>query len=94
MLDSSVVKLRVKPGDLSVAVANTRSGKESNIFFETIHEDRGFDALKQDDYVKYDPEPNEEMIKAMAGTTINSRIELIDNSGFNRIIVRRNSSRV
>jgi hypothetical protein len=90
MLDSSVDRLKIKPRDLRAEVANQKSNKDSDIFFETIHEDRGLDSLTQDPYVKNDPEPSEEsMIAAMGGTITHSHIALMDSSGMNRTIVRR-----
>ena len=46
--------------------------------------------LNQNVFAKHDPEPNEEtLIKSMGGTIIDQRIEIMDSSGMNRTIVRR-----
>jgi hypothetical protein len=57
-----------------------------------VPENRGL-SIVEDEYDKYDPEPDEEeIIKGMGGTIIDSRIELTDSSGMNKTLVRRDNT--
>jgi hypothetical protein len=57
---------------------------------EFIGEDKGLDSLLQNEYDRYDLDPNEEeWIKGQGGTIIKSDIEITDSAGNNGFVVKR-----
>lgn len=86
--DISFVKLKVKPRSVVGAISNLRDASQETLI-ETIAEDKGL-MLDEDDYEKYDPEGDaDERMKMEGFHIIESRIELVDSSGMNRTIVKR-----
>jgi DNA-directed RNA polymerase subunit RPC12/RpoP len=84
--DSSLVNLRKKPK----AVNSTILSNPIAVFFSYVQEDKGIIDPDYDEYSKYDPEPNADQFLINSPATIkDSRIELTDNAGHNRTIVRR-----
>jgi hypothetical protein len=87
--DSSLEKL---PKAVKKVRSNVASAEESTPFIEIINENGGI-REEQDEYDKYNPEPNEEeQLKAEGATIIESKITLTDSQGHNRTIVKRNVS--
>jgi RNase P subunit RPR2 len=85
--DSSLEKLPRAAKRVTGAI----EAAETPPFIETIDERAGVQD-RQDEYDKYNPEPNEEeQIKAMGATLIESKIEITDTQGNNRTIVKRNT---
>lgn len=89
--DSSLVKLPRSARKVRSTIGSDRDFA-SNFVIETVPENRGL-SIVEDEYDKYDPEPDEEeIIKGMGGTIIDSRIELTDSSGMNKTLVRRDNT--
>jgi hypothetical protein len=87
VVDSSLEKLP----KASKKVTSSIGSPTNNIpFIETIAENAGQNT-RESEYDKYNPEPDEEeQLKAMGATLIESRIELTDRQGHNRTYVKRN----
>jgi hypothetical protein len=81
--DSSLVKLPKAAKSVSSSVA-----AKDTFFFETIPENRGLVQL-EDEYQKYNPEPEEERLGAQGATILRSEITLTDSQGHNRTVVKR-----
>jgi hypothetical protein len=89
--DSSLVKLPRAAKPVRSTIGSERDS-QTDFIIETVEENRGL--IVEDEYEKYNPDPNEdEMIKAQGGTIIDSRIELTDSSGMNRTVVKRSEDR-
>ena len=89
--DDSLVNLRKKPKAVNSIIAVNGNNYPNAVFFSYVQEDKGvIDVDQYDEYAKYDPEENADQFLINSGATIlDSRIEITDSSGRNRIIVRR-----
>lgn len=82
--NSSISKTKVYKSGLAKDADNANSP-----IFSTVQEDTN---RREDEYSKYDPEPDADNFLINSGATIiDSRIEITDSSGRNRVIVRRNT---
>jgi hypothetical protein len=73
-------------------ISSSLSKENNTPFFATIDEDvtGGLLVSREDEYNKYDPEPNADQFLINSGATIlHSEITITDSSGRNRTIVRR-----
>jgi hypothetical protein len=89
VVESSLEKL--PKASKKVVVSSIGSPQNVAPFIEMVPENatKGLNPI-EDEYDKYNPEPNEEeQLKAMGATIIESKIELTDRQGHNRTIVKR-----
>ena len=85
--DDSLVRLVKKPKAVTSIIHD-----KNDLVFQPIPEDKGLEPI-EDEYKKYDPEPFADQYLINSGATIiDSRIELTDSSGRNRILVRRDDT--
>lgn len=87
--DSSLVKLARVAKPVRSTIGSERD-IQSDFIVDIVPENKGL--IVEDEYEKYNPEPNEEeWFRAQGFHIIESRIELTDSSGMNRTIVKRSN---
>jgi hypothetical protein len=86
--DDSIVRLPKKPRPLTSTIGDSsRNGNQP--FFAPIPENKDGTDMIEDEYSKYDPEPNADQQLINSGATIiRSEITLTDSEGRNRTLVR------
>lgn len=87
--DSSLVKLARAAKPVRSTIGSERDS-QTDFIVDIVPENKGL--IVEDEYEKYNPEPNEEeWFRAQGFHIIESRIELTDSSGMNRTIVKRSN---
>ncbi|MGI0043493.1 MAG: hypothetical protein ACRD47_07260 [Nitrososphaeraceae archaeon] len=88
VLDISLEKLKVKPRPVKGAISNLKDATQE-VMIDFIQENKGM-VIEEDEYKKYDPEPNEdERLRLSGAEIIRSKIILTDSEGRNRTIAKR-----
>ena len=85
--NASLVALHKKSKSVTSTIGTNNN---NDLLVQSVPEDKDLPPI-EDEYVKYDPEPNADQLLINSGATIiRSEIQLTDSSGGNRILVRRN----
>lgn len=91
--DSSLVRLAKKPKPVTSTIGDTNNNNNNQDFlFEHIPEQSGFDYSSEgyDPYTANDPEESgDEQLEQQGFHIVDSRIELTDSNGRNRIVAKR-----